>query len=50
MAFEFGCAKCGWVGTSPTFDAHLNPWCPKCGRPAEFTEILRLRDRDRAAR
>ncbi|HVL47250.1 MAG TPA: hypothetical protein VM889_01695 [Candidatus Thermoplasmatota archaeon] len=27
---------CGWEGTGPVLDAHFNPWCPKCGRPADF--------------
>jgi uncharacterized paraquat-inducible protein A len=44
-AFTFECEKCGWVGTDPTLDAHLHAFCPRCGRPAEFQEILRLRKR-----
>lgn len=43
MVYEFECGSCGWKGTEPTFDAHLNPWCPTCGRPAEFAEILRMK-------
>lgn len=43
VAFEFECPYCGWTGTQPTLDAHLNPWCPKCGKPAEFAELLRMR-------
>jgi ribosomal protein S27AE len=43
LPFEFECGYCGWTGTDPTTDAHLNPWCPKCGKPAEFAEIARLR-------
>lgn len=43
MAFHFTCTACGWEGTQPTLDAHLNPWCPRCGRPAEFTEVLKAR-------
>jgi len=41
--FEFECPACAWKGTAPTFDAHLNPWCPACGKPAEFAEVLRVR-------
>jgi hypothetical protein len=43
VAFAFECSYCGWTGTQPTLDAHLNPWCPACGKPAEFAEIARLR-------
>jgi uncharacterized paraquat-inducible protein A len=43
VAYEFACTSCGWQGTQPTLDAHLNAWCPTCGRPAEFAEVLRLR-------
>jgi predicted RNA-binding Zn-ribbon protein involved in translation (DUF1610 family) len=43
VAYEFACTSCGWSGTQPTLDAHFNAWCPKCGRLAEFAEILRKR-------
>ena len=43
LAFSFECSYCGWTGTQPTLDAHLNPWCPACGKPAEFAEVARLR-------
>jgi predicted RNA-binding Zn-ribbon protein involved in translation (DUF1610 family) len=43
--FEFACRACGWSGTEPTLDAHLNPWCPKCGRLADFADIIRMRER-----
>ncbi len=43
MTYQFACERCGWEGTQPTLDAHLNPWCPKCGKPAEFAEVLALR-------
>lgn len=33
--YEYVCA-CGWEGTEPTFDAHFNAWCPRCGKPADF--------------
>jgi hypothetical protein len=42
MAFEFECS-CGWRGTDPSFDAHLNAWCPRCGKPAEFSELAKMR-------
>lgn len=48
MAFEFECAYCAWKGTAPTLDAHANAWCPRCGKPAEFAEVLRMR-RDKRA-
>ena len=35
MTYEFVC-RCGWEGTQPTLDAHANPWCPVCGKPADF--------------
>ncbi|HET6403837.1 MAG TPA: hypothetical protein VFH78_04265 [Candidatus Thermoplasmatota archaeon] len=41
--FDFECRSCGWSGTRPVLDAHLNPWCPTCGRPAEFGAIARMR-------
>ena len=47
--FDFLCSACKWTGTQPTLDAHLNPWCPKCGRPVEFGDIVRMRERDRGA-
>ncbi|HEX2022448.1 MAG TPA: hypothetical protein VHH36_07025 [Candidatus Thermoplasmatota archaeon] len=43
MAFVFECPFCAWKGPDPALDAHLNPWCPKCGKPAEFEEVLRMR-------
>lgn len=43
MQYEFECPHCGWTGTQPTLDAHLNPFCPVCGKPAEFAEVLRVR-------
>ncbi|HVM45565.1 MAG TPA: hypothetical protein VM582_06480 [Candidatus Thermoplasmatota archaeon] len=45
--FEFACRSCKWMGTQPELDAHLNAWCPKCGKPAEFADILRLQERAR---
>lgn len=42
--YEFACAYCKWEGTDPQLDAHLHAWCPRCGKPAEFAEILRMRE------
>lgn len=47
VAFDFECPYCGWTGTSPTFDAHLNPFCPRCAKPAEFAEVLRVKRAER---
>jgi hypothetical protein len=43
LPYDFTCTACGWEGTQPVLDAHLNPWCPACGKPVEFTEVLRYR-------
>lgn len=43
VAFVFECPYCGWKGTQPVLDAHLHAFCPTCGKPAEFEEVLRLR-------
>jgi uncharacterized paraquat-inducible protein A len=43
VPFDFTCEHCGWEGADPTLDAHSNAWCPRCGKPAEFTEIVKLR-------
>ncbi len=43
MPFDFVCLGCGWEGTEPTLDAHANPWCPRCGRPAEFKALAQRR-------
>lgn len=37
---EFVCEPCGWEGTEPDLDPHLNAFCPDCGRPAEFRALL----------
>lgn len=50
VAYSFECPFCGWKGTQPTFDAHLNAWCPTCGKPAEFEELLRARREKARAR
>ncbi|MHB8604734.1 MAG: hypothetical protein ACYDCK_05715 [Thermoplasmatota archaeon] len=42
-ALDFVCEHCGWAGTAPTLDAHLNPWCPRCGKPAEFKAVVEAR-------
>lgn len=42
-AFEFVCEGCAWEGTEPVLDAHMFTWCPRCGRPAEFKEIVARR-------
>ena len=39
MTFDFVCVYCRWEGTNPTLDAHLNAYCPLCGKPAEFREV-----------
>lgn len=43
VRYEFECERCGWKGTAPVLDAHLNAFCPACGRPAEFAEVLKRR-------
>lgn len=45
VAFDFTCERCGWSGTDPVLDAHLNAFCRACGKPAEFTEVVRARKR-----
>ena len=50
MQFDFACERCGWTGTKPVLDAHANPWCPSCGKPAEFADVLRARRGDQATR
>lgn len=47
---EFACEYCGWTGTAPVTDAHLNPFCPTCGKPADFAEIVRMRQERKARR
>lgn len=47
MSYEFACRACGWLGKDPTLDAHLNAWCPRCGKLADFAEIVRMRDEKR---
>ncbi len=37
---EFLCESCGWEGTEPDLDPHLNAFCPKCGHPAEFRALV----------
>lgn len=37
------CPYCDWEGTNPTFDAHMNPFCPQCGRPVQLKELYRKR-------
>lgn len=44
LGFDFVCIACKWEGRDPEVDAHLNPWCPRCGKPVEFTAIAKLRD------
>lgn len=44
---EFACEYCGWSGTEPALDAHLYPWCPKCGKPAEFAALAKRRGPER---
>lgn len=51
LPFEFVCETCGWEGTDPTLDAHLNAFCPRCGRMAEFKEVVaRRKTRERPPR
>ncbi|MFQ5918726.1 MAG: zinc ribbon domain-containing protein [Thermoplasmata archaeon] len=33
---DFVCPFCDWEGTDPVTDAHMNAFCPKCGRPVQF--------------
>ncbi len=40
---EFACEGCGWTGTEPVTDAHLNAFCPTCGRMADFAAFVRER-------
>lgn len=48
MTFDFVCISCKWEGTQPVLDAHANPFCPRCGRPAEFAEIVKMRGQKRS--
>ncbi len=41
MMFELVCPYCGWEGTMPTFDAHMNPFCPMCERPVQFKDLFK---------
>lgn len=45
--YDFVCEFCGWEGTEPTLDPHLQPFCPKCGKPAEFKAIAEMRRKQR---
>lgn len=47
MSFDFLCSACKWTGTQPVLDAHVNPWCPRCGRPVEFADIAKMREKKR---
>lgn len=42
-AIEFVCEGCAWEGSDPVLDAHLFAWCPRCGRLAEFKELVARR-------
>ncbi|MEE9173778.1 MAG: hypothetical protein V3U30_02240 [Thermoplasmata archaeon] len=33
---DFICPFCDWEGTEPVTDAHMNAFCPECGRPVQF--------------
>ena len=33
--FSFKCRFCGWEGAGVTLDAHLNTYCPECGKFAD---------------
>jgi len=33
--FTFRCRFCSWEGQDAVLDAHLNVWCPRCGKFAD---------------
>lgn len=33
--FRFRCRFCAWEGEEVVLDAHLNAWCPRCGKFAD---------------
>jgi phage FluMu protein Com len=33
--FRFRCRFCAWEGADATLDAHLNAYCPRCGKFAD---------------
>jgi phage FluMu protein Com len=35
LPFQFRCRFCGWQGADATLDAHLNAFCPQCGKFAD---------------
>lgn len=37
--YELVCPYCEWEGRDADFDAHMNAFCPDCGRPVQFKDL-----------